>query len=132
MKTKKVFATLIAIMMVATVVAQQGQKKGNRTPEERAQRQTEWMKQDLQLTQEQTTKVEAINLKYAIESNNMQQEFKTKRATHRAQKDAELDKVLSPEQVTKLKEIRDNRNNMRRERKQHMRNCMKGCNNQAK
>ncbi len=61
--------------MVTTVAAQKGdnggpppsggQGRGWATPETRAKRQTDRMKEQLKLTPAQETKVEAINLKYA-------------------------------------------------------------------
>ena len=61
--------------MVTTVAAQKGgnggpppsggQGRGGATPEMRAKRQTDRMKEQLKLTSAQETKVEVINLKYA-------------------------------------------------------------------
>ena len=62
-----IIVALIA-MFSMTAMAQQGQKGGGRggaTPEERANRQTEMMKDKLSLTAAQEPKVSAINLKYA-------------------------------------------------------------------
>ena len=55
-------------MISSSVVAQgpgNGGGRGNATPEERAKRQTDMMKDNLSLTAAQEPKVSAINLKYA-------------------------------------------------------------------
>lgn len=74
MMLKMTFIILFSVM-VATVSAQKGgnggpppsggQGHGGATPEMRAKRQTDRMKEQLKLTPVQETKVEAINLKYA-------------------------------------------------------------------
>ncbi|MBN1462873.1 MAG: hypothetical protein JXQ69_04100 [Paludibacteraceae bacterium] len=129
MKTKKLLALLFALMMAFSLVAQapakgKGKGKSKRTPEERAKRQTEWMKTDLQLTEAQVAEVDKINLKYAIESEKTRQEFNTKRRINSTNKNAELTKVLTTEQYTKLEKIRAENKEQRKHKKQQMRRCM--------
>ena len=64
-----VMVLLLAILtMISTTTFAQGPGGGGRggaTPEERAKRQTDMMKENLSLTAKQEPKVSAINLKYA-------------------------------------------------------------------
>jgi Spy/CpxP family protein refolding chaperone len=127
MKTKKLLATLFALMMAFSLAAQgpaKGQCKKSKTPEEKAQRQSEWMKRDLGLTEKQAAEIEKINLTYAIEAEKMRQEMKEKRKVQVDNKNAELKKVLTPEQYTKLEQIRAEKKEQRKHKKQQMRRCM--------
>jgi periplasmic protein CpxP/Spy len=60
---------LTMVTMISSAVVAQGPGngggRGNATPEERAKRQTDMMKDNLSLTAAQEPKVSAINLKYA-------------------------------------------------------------------
>ncbi|MFZ4520163.1 MAG: hypothetical protein ACOYNC_00580 [Bacteroidales bacterium] len=64
---------LVLLMVLVTITTSaifaqmpgKGQGHGKPTPEERAKRQTEMMKENLSLTAAQEPKVSAINLKYA-------------------------------------------------------------------
>jgi len=76
----------------------------NSTPEERAQRLTDWMRTELQLTSEQEIKVHEINLRYAqqtehVKSNNgsRMEKFKELKSND-SKKDEELKPVLNAEQ----------------------------------
>jgi Spy/CpxP family protein refolding chaperone len=100
-----VLTMLIAISLPA-VRAQYGQGMGggNATPEERAKRQTERMKEQLSLTAAQEPKVSAINLKYAKKMEDVRKMTDT--AAQRKsvmnlnkQKEAEFKAVLTPEQM---------------------------------
>ena len=77
------------------------------TPEERAQKQTEWMKQNLELSDAQVTRVSAINLKYANQAEDIIQKngsgtdreaIHEQMKTLQASKDEELRTVLTPDQ----------------------------------
>jgi hypothetical protein len=73
MKTKTRLLSLIVLSMVMTLAfAQQMQAQGQRvqrTPEEIAKTQTEWMKTDLKLNEATQTKVYDVILKYAKQSS---------------------------------------------------------------
>jgi hypothetical protein len=73
MKTKMRLLSLIVLSMVMTLAfAQQMQAQGQRvqrTPEEIAKTQTEWMKTDLKLNEATQTKVYDVILKYAKQSS---------------------------------------------------------------
>ena len=77
------------------------------TPEERANKLTEWMKKDLQLNNNQLSQVQAINLKYAQQNEQLkgssetkEQKMKTMKETE-ASRDAELKGVLTADQFKK-------------------------------
>jgi hypothetical protein len=74
MKTKMRLLSLIVLSMVMTLAfAQQMQAQGQRvqrTPEEIAKTQTEWMKTDLKLNEATQTKVYDVILKYAKQSSD--------------------------------------------------------------
>jgi Spy/CpxP family protein refolding chaperone len=82
------------------------------------------MKRDLGLTEKQAAEIEKINLTYAIEAEKMRQEMKEKRKVQVDNKNAELKKVLTPEQYTKLEQIRAEKKEQRKHKKQQMRRCM--------
>jgi len=80
------------------------------SPEDMAKRQTEWMKEKLALTNDQLTKVDAINLAYAkkigkmmqeaMDNNDMESGF-AKMGELDKQKRAELEKILTADQMVK-------------------------------
>jgi Spy/CpxP family protein refolding chaperone len=87
-------------------LSQLGELK-NTTPEERAAELTGLMKKELGLTPEQASKVEALNLKYAKEmepilkgSDGPFKKMRRAREINEA-KEAELQQLLTPEQLTK-------------------------------
>jgi hypothetical protein len=97
------------------------------TPEERAQMQTEWMKENLQLNDSQQVKVEALNLEYALKMEKVKgidgNLSKLKAAGKTSEeKDEKLKKLLSEEQfefyLDKRKELRKKARKMAKERKE--------------
>ncbi len=85
------------------------------TPEERAQIQTEWMKENLQLNDSQLVKIEALNLDYALKMEKVKSingNLSKMKAARKAseEKDEKLKKLLSEEQfefyLNKRKELR--------------------------
>ena len=78
-------------------------------PEEMAKQETELMKSKLNLTSEQLTKVEAINLKYAQKMGEMFSagpggdftEMEKKMTAMETEKRGEFEKILTPEQLKK-------------------------------
>jgi len=96
------------------------------TPEERAQMQTEWMKENLQLNDSQLVKIEALNLKYALKMEKIKgingnlSKLKAARKTSE-DKDEKLKQVLDEEQfefyLDKRKELRKKNMEMAKEQK---------------
>ncbi len=120
------FASIIVILLfIPELFAQQGQGsrggqgRGNMDPQEMASRQTNQMKETLELTDKQLPKVEALNLKYAEKTmaerdgaNGNRESMRSAMMDLLKEKDAELKKILSAEQWTKWeawrKEAREN------------------------
>jgi len=120
-----IIVALIA-MFSMTAMAQQGQKGGGRggaTPEERANRQTEMMKDKLSLTAAQEPKVSAINLKYAKKMEDVRAIADTAARRKTAlklndQKNGELKVVLTADQyksyLKQVEEMKAHRHEMQR------------------
>jgi hypothetical protein len=96
------------------------------TPEERAQMQTEWMEENLQLNDSQLVKVEALNLEYALKMEKIKEingNLSKLRAARKIseEKDKKLKKLLNEEQfefyLDKRKEMRKKAKEMANERK---------------
>lgn len=82
----------------------QAEARNPLTPEERAAKWTQWMKNELNISAEQETKVHEINLKYAQQTQSVRSQegsrkskFKEVKSIDDA-KDEELKAVLTPEQ----------------------------------
>ena len=106
-----VLATLLAAS--APIASAQLDKLKDRTPEERAQAQTAFMKSALDLTTDQVPKVEAINLKYAqkmepvIQGSGSQGEKLHQAIQINQEKEAELEQILSAEQFQKYQSFKE-------------------------
>lgn len=99
----------------------------NATPEQRAQKMTDWMKNNLQLTDDQATSVHAINLKYANENESLRGDASARREKYKKlkdtqeSKDEELKGALTAEQystyLSKKKELQQKMREEVRERR---------------
>ncbi len=78
-------------------------------PKEMAERQTERMKEGLSLKEDQVSKVEAINLKYAEKRKATMEGIKGQMETMHAEKIKELSAVLDKEQLAKFEQFTKNR-----------------------
>ncbi|WP_075591055.1 DUF4890 domain-containing protein [Labilibacter marinus] len=116
---KNLIFTLAAFLVLSISVNAQGPQRGG-TPEEMAKKQTEKMKKDLSLSEDQVTKVSAINLKYAKKIDEVRNNASGDRAAMRESmqpirkaRNAEMKKVLSEDQyktmVEKDKEMMEKR-----------------------
>ena len=117
-----------AAMVLLTLGAAQAQEKDRGTAEERAKVRTEHMVKDLGLDAGQTTKVEAINLKYAHQGEDLMvqrqahsADMKGKGAGMRDARMAELKAVLSPEQYRKLEAAQEKMKEKRMEKRKELR-----------
>ena len=110
--TTRIGLTFIIVALYAIFSTLSAQRPGggpggpgqHRTPEERAQRQTERMKDQLKLTPAQEPKVYAINLKYAkkMESSMNVRDTAAQRKEFTAmnrQKETEMKGILTPDQM---------------------------------
>jgi hypothetical protein len=128
MKIRFYLFAVIALALIINVQAKTNvaTKKGNginllqppaggmqRTPEERAKRETEWMKTDLALTDKQIPLVDTINLKYAKKQAELRKQmegqdreaFRPKMEELQKQKSEELKSVLTEDQMKKYIEL---------------------------
>lgn len=96
------------------------------SPEERARFQTEWMKQNLSLSEDQLTQIEPLNLKYAQKMEEVKaisgKIGKLKKAKAiMDEKDGQLKKILNKDQfnvyLEKREEIRDKMKEAAQQRK---------------
>jgi len=78
---------------------------GNFDPEEAAEHQTERMKEGLGLKEDQVSKVEAINLKYAEKKKAIFEGIKGQMETLHTEKTKELSTVLDKEQLAKFEKF---------------------------
>jgi Spy/CpxP family protein refolding chaperone len=97
------YSTFLLIVICFSSAFSQTAKKDS-TPEERAQRWTTWMKEQLTLTPDQETKIHFINQKYASLNEDLKTSTENRRAKFEElkerdkRKDAELKGVLTEEQ----------------------------------
>ena len=106
----------------STMIVQPPQRQ-QRTPEERAKRETDWMTTQLALTEKQIPAVDSINLKYAKKQSGLFtqmreqggdfQSMRPKMQELQGQKNEELKLVLTEEQMTKYNEALQQRRGMR-------------------
>ncbi len=101
-------------------------KKGEAHNERMEQRKAE-VKAELNLSEEQEAKFDRINEKYAMqrqqwraEQKVQRQEFKAKMDESRASQKDEINQILTPEQRTKLEEIREAKKAEHKARKSEM------------
>lgn len=91
---------LVAVFSISLATAQ----KERKSPEKRAERLTEWMKKHLALTEAQVPTVQQINYKYAVKADSLRTSKSKKKEVGKqmislnAQKDSELQGVLTAEQ----------------------------------
>jgi len=110
---KKAALFISGLILSATVSLAQGRGPcggGGGGPwesaEEKAQFQTERMKTLLDLTEEQQLQVQEINLKYAQEAEEARKKMDAERQKRRDAKQAELEKILTAEQIEKFQLMR--------------------------
>lgn len=124
---KIIFSSLLIVFAIGSF-AQGGKAKANAsTPEQRAERITNWMNKKLTLTADQKTKIYDVNLKYA----KMNQETRTSEAddqkamhqdlrANEKEREAEFQGILTPEQFqsfqTAKKELIERRIDRKRKR----------------
>jgi Spy/CpxP family protein refolding chaperone len=115
---KKLMTTIgigLMIAIISPATAQEGKptnaKKEHKdlTPEERAQKRTDKMTKELELSEEQAKQVYAINLNDAkeMEAIRIEKEKLKKRAKAQREKSkAEMDNVLTAEQKVKMEQLK--------------------------
>lgn len=107
-----VFTLLFLLISNMSFAQNTGKLKGS-TVEERANFQTEWMKEKLHLDSVQVQKIKDINLKYALKNEPIMKSSDGKLAKFRQlkanqnEKEAELKKVFSKEQFKQYEVIKE-------------------------
>ena len=117
MKSKLTLALILCLALYLPTMGQgQGRGMRNMDPEQMAERQTNMMKEQLELTAEQLPKIEELNLKYAKKMGEVREEVGEDREAMREkimplmqEKDTELKKILTAEQWAKFEEERKER-----------------------
>jgi len=98
--------SFLLVPLLTLVLRVSAQDHPTMTPEDKAAKVTDWMKTNLKLTDDQVSKVQPINLKYAQKWADMKNGTEDKKAkmdamkADEAAKDAELKAVLTPEQFS--------------------------------
>ncbi|CAD5267441.1 MULTISPECIES: hypothetical protein [unclassified Imperialibacter] len=129
---KRIAITFIGVMVAATtLMAQEEQSsaktkhRAQRTPEERAQEMTTRLKEELNLTDQQSEELYAIHLKYGEERKGVMDAGKEEREAQRNEiksindkQKAEMKSVLTEEQVAKLDQLQEKRAHRRGDRPQ--------------
>jgi len=123
MKKLILIATIFSLTF-ATAFAQRGPQREATTPEQRAERMTERLAKELELTESQKDQINKINLENA---QKRQVEMEARRAEQQARRaemqesmkaqSAQIEAVLTPEQRSKWSEIKESN----KERGQQMR-----------
>ena len=127
----KKIGILLLVVFYANVVFPQPPPGGGRrlTVEERAQKNTEWMTQELNLTQEQIVLVDSVNLLFAkVQQSYFQavdgdwDKVREAMVTLGKEKENAFSKILTEEQLknykAKIQEMTNNRGSREKEKKQ--------------
>jgi len=114
---------IIAVLVGATFVQAQAQRRGNQevNPEQFAEKMTERMAENLNLTEEQKVQVHALHLKEAQKRKASWEERRAARETMKAEREAFQEKmaaVLTPEQKEAWESMKaENRKKMQERRR---------------
>jgi periplasmic protein CpxP/Spy len=115
MKTS-IIAIVFGILVSATAFAQQRPERSRMTPEERAERISARLTEDLELTEEQAEEVKSIHLKYAKQAEAEREARMQAMKEQHAAMEEEMKAVLSEEQYQKLEEKKEERKSRWEER----------------
>lgn len=119
---------LISFICCSIIMEAKSQEFGSKyTPEERAKIQNEWMRENLQLANDQIVKIESLNLQYAKKMEEVKKikgrfsQLKAARSIGE-EKDKELKEVLTKDQFNiyedKKEELRSKMMKMAKEREE--------------
>jgi protein CpxP len=127
---KKIILISFAIAIVTANISAQEKKGPHKTPEQRAERRTVKLNQELALNEEQKVKVKEVVLKQELQRDESIKQFAGNREVlkeankkNRKESEDELKSILTPEQIDKLKqhkeEIKQTRQKKIQANKQH-------------
>jgi hypothetical protein len=100
----------VSALLICMFTLAKAQDKQMPPASERASKATEWMKTNLNLTADQVSKVQDLNLKYAVKMDSLKnsslasQDKMTTMKSDKASKDAELKGILTDEQYKTYQE----------------------------
>ena len=98
-------STLMLSLLISSTIAYGQQQAPQRSPEERAQRQTQWMRQNLSLTDDQNKKVYDIMLNSAKQMETARTSGdKSQMKSLKDRKDASVKGVLTGDQFQKYQQ----------------------------
>jgi periplasmic protein CpxP/Spy len=110
---KKLIMIAIIFSLSFTAFGQRGQQREMSTPEQRAERMTNRMAEQLDLTEEQKQEIYNINLQNAqkrqVEMEERKAEMESRRAEMKSQNESQkqqIEAILTPEQKEKWDEVR--------------------------
>ena len=124
----KAMLALIFVLLTQTDLFAQAEDFKNSTPEERANFQTEWMKEELSLDSTIIKSVHAINLKYSKKNTELMKSGGSKISKLKGfkssskEKDKELKNIFSKEQYDIYQKKKEEMQELLRERIQEKRN----------
>lgn len=129
MKTKEIKLRLLftlSFMLILSFLFVAFQAKGQykHDPEKFAKKQTEWMKTELSLSDDQASKVSTINIDYAQKKKALKEEMRKQMQSLEQDKQKELSTVLTKEQVTQYEAKKAE---MKAKRKQGHMKGKEGC-----
>jgi hypothetical protein len=102
MKTQEFKKKIVFMLFTMFIYVGANAQDKEHNPESKAKKQTEWMKTELSLTEDQSTKVEGINLSYANKKKALKENMRNQMKSLEEEKQKELAAVLSKEQMAKL------------------------------
>lgn len=101
MKTQEIKMKIVFMLFAMFIFVGANAQEKAHNPENRAKKQTEWMKTELSLTEEQSSKVEGINVSYADKKKAIKEDMRNQMKRLEEEKQKELGTVLSKEQMAK-------------------------------
>ena len=109
---RTLFSTLALVASMSLMAQDADMDNDKKTPEERAKHRTEVMTKELALDAEQIAKVNTINLNFAramggVKAIKDEATRKGRSDALKTKRDADLQGVLTADQFTKMKELRD-------------------------
>jgi hypothetical protein len=120
---KKLIRNTVMVAMVfgmTTTMAQKGEEKQKLTPEQKSEKVADRMAKNLNLDAAQKASVKSISLKHAKKRHELKAEMKVLRKKMKTQKKIqheEIRKVLTPEQIKKMEELKAKRDLKRSEKR---------------
>lgn len=124
LKTKILFTLSFMFLLSFLFVAYQAKGQHKHDPEKFAKKQTEWMKTELSLSDDQTSKVESIHVDYAKKKKALKEEMRKQMRILEQDKQKDLSTVLTKEQ---LSQYETKKAEMKANRKQGHRKGKEGC-----